>query len=132
MAWHEPGPQFILGPLRRRLRQAQHDDLFLCRTVPIAVGQLDGLFETRVVVAEFTRALLHDARRLAGVAVGQVDDGIAVIKRLAIRKRGAQIRRALAVEEGQARLPPGLYRRIRGMVLEKIGKQEVVHHGFSG
>ena len=49
----------------------------------IADGQLDRLLEACVAVAEFTLALLHDARRLAGVQVRQVDDGITVMERLA-------------------------------------------------
>ena len=83
LARHEPRPQFILGPLRRCLRQGQHDDLFPRRAVAIADGQFDGLLEARVAVAEFTRAFLHDARRLASVPVRQIDDGIAVIEWLA-------------------------------------------------
>ena len=81
--WGKPHPQLILGPPRRCLRQGQHDDLFPRRAVAIADGQFDGLLEARVAVAEFTRALLHDARRLVGVSVRQVDDGIAVMEWLA-------------------------------------------------
>ena len=92
----------------------------------VVAGQFDGLLEARVAMAMFTRTVLHDARRLAGVPVGQVDDGIAVIEWLAVGKAGAQIWRAPAVEEGQARLPVRLQCRIRGLVLEEIGKQEVV------